>query len=205
MGILPTKQHIYNLAAGFSMASAVLASAFLLASGFDVALNPSNGRAANMLLIGTLSLSTAIFEELVFRYWLTSYLIRKLNGVIVPILVSSAVFALLHLGNNHVTGFAIGSHFVGGVVYAAAFVLSRSIWLPIGLHFGWNLTQYLFSHPMSGSLKEGLFSVELPANSLWYGGAYGIEAGWTGVLCRIVVFLLCLAHVSRASGLATCK
>ena len=175
---MPTKRNIDSLAVGFGITSVVLTITFLLASGFEVELTPAEGRFNSLLLIGTLSLSTAVFEELIFRYWLTSYLMKRLKGVVLTILISSAVFALLHMGNNHITFFAICSHLLGGIVYATAFVLSKSIWLPIGLHFGWNVTQYLFSLPMSGSLKEGL-------------------SGWG---CPIIVYYMVARMESRQAG-----
>jgi hypothetical protein len=64
------------------------------------------------------------------------------------------------------------------------------LWLPIGLHFGWNLTLPLFGVNVSGlRMDETGYEMSWTACALWSGGAYGPEAS---VLTSAVVVLLSL-------------
>lgn len=146
----------------------------------------------SQLLLITIALSTAIFEEIVFRYYLIKYLKRITRFVLAHILISSVIFAFLHLGNSNVSSFAIFSHFIGGIIYASAYIFSKRLSLAIGLHFGWNYMQMALSLPMSGKLKEGWFTTHLPLDDQLYGGLYGIEGGWISIVFRAMIFTICL-------------
>lgn len=90
------------------------------------------------------TLRSVLIEELLFRGILLVLLIRYL-GVVRACLISSVVFGFYHWGSYGVFGdlprmaevFALTM--VGGFMFAFAFALTRSVYLPIGLHFGWNL------------------------------------------------------------------
>lgn len=151
---------------------------------YDIAI----GHLINIFFI---AFSTAIFEELIFRQFLFNFL-KKRMLVIYAVLISSLVFALCHLANSHVSIIAILSHFLGGVVYAIAFLKGKNIFYPIGLHLGWNFGQYLVSLPMSGTLKAGIFKIELPDNALLFGGLYGIEGGLYSLLLRSGILVIIL-------------
>lgn len=54
--------------------------------------------------------------------------------------MSAAVFGSLHLFNPHYSRLGVaGIALAGGVLLSAAYLVTRSLWLPLGLHFGWNL------------------------------------------------------------------
>jgi membrane protease YdiL (CAAX protease family) len=56
-------------------------------------------------------------------------------------------------------------------------MLTRNLWLPIGLHAAWNFTQgYLFGIPVSGVAEEGLVTSRLSGPELVTGGGFGLEA-----------------------------
>jgi hypothetical protein len=58
-----------------------------------------------------------------------------------------------------------------------AYMLTRSLWVPIGLHFGWNMTQGLvWDVPVSGNEVDGLVDARLVGDPLISGGAFGLEA-----------------------------
>jgi membrane protease YdiL (CAAX protease family) len=68
--------------------------------------------------------------------------------------------------------------FVWGVLLGLALRRSGDLWLPVGLHFGWNVTTPLFGVNLSG-FTMGLtgYTVRWNAGELWSGGGYGPEGG----------------------------
>jgi hypothetical protein len=65
-----------------------------------------------------------------------------------------------------------------GVLFAAAYVAFRSLWVPIGMHWAWNLFEGpVFGTPVSGMSMHSLLHGELRGSALVTGGAFGPEAG----------------------------
>jgi membrane protease YdiL (CAAX protease family) len=128
-------------------------------------------------------------EEILFRGFGFQTLLANFGiwAAIVPVAV---LFGLLHLGNPGATWLGIVNTMGFGAVFGYAFIRSRDLWLPIGLHFGWNLTLPLFGVNVSG-LRMDVTGYEMSwtAGALWSGGAYGPEAS---VLTSVVVVLLFL-------------
>jgi hypothetical protein len=77
-----------------------------------------------------------------------------------------------------------------GVIFGYAWLRSRDLWLPIGLHFGWNFTLALFGANISG-LRIRLTGYELSwtAGKLWSGGDYGPEASMLTLVILVPLFL----------------
>jgi membrane protease YdiL (CAAX protease family) len=174
---------------GALISSSVLLICLRLVAQFQLKLNDVS--LLSQLVIVIIALATAIFEEITFRYYLINYLKGLTKYVSVHILISSIIFAFFHLGNLNVSSFAIFSHFIGGIVYAFAYILSRRLSLAIGLHFGWNYVQMALSLPISGRQKEGWFTIHLPFDDQLYGSLYGIEDGWVSILFRVMILTIC--------------
>jgi len=143
-------------------------------------------------------LAGAMAEELAFRGYPFQRLVEG-GGPFVAILVLSALFGAVHLQNPHVSDnrsvqvFAFSNTLLIGIVLAIAYLRTRALWLPWGLHFGWNATLGLFfGLPVSGISD---FSVLVRSRAIgpeWLlGGAYGIEGGFLGT----VIILLGLLYV----------
>jgi len=87
------------------------------------------------------------------------------------------VFALLHSGNPNSNWMGLANTAGFGVLFGYAYLRSRDLWLPIGLHFGWNVTLPFFGVNLSGiTLKVTGYELAWNAGKLWSGGAYGPEA-----------------------------
>ena len=120
-------------------------------------------------------LAVAILEEMIFRVLLFR-LIEKSLGSVLAIILSTAVFGLAHLINPNASWIAAVSLTLSSVILVAGFVLTRRLWLCMGLHWSWNLTQALCSLPVSGSETTGLLKGHT-SGSVWLsGGGFGIEA-----------------------------
>lgn len=125
-------------------------------------------------------------EELLARgYWLQN-LSEGLNrswGV----LLSSAMFSLAHAANPHVSWEALLGLFASGIFLAFSWLRSRQLWLPVGLHIGWNFFEgVVFGFPVSGIVFFQLLRVRVNGPDFITGGAFGPEAG----LILVPAFLL---------------
>ena len=156
-----------------------------LASGGTRALLGILGAAGVMLL-------AAVFEEVAFRGYAFQRMVDA-AGPIVAAAVFSGLFGALHLSNPSATPLSTANTALAGVLFSLAYLKTRGLWLPIGLHWAWNFTMGpIFSLPVSG-MRFGptLLRSQLTGAKWLTGGAYGPEGGAiTTVVCVAVIFWL---------------
>jgi len=134
-------------------------------------------------------LVAALAEEVAFRGYPFQRLIEAM-GPLPATLAMSAVFAVVHLGNPDSTIASTLVTVLAGWLFAIAYLRTRALWLPWGLHFAWNASMgILFGLPVSG-LRN--FSPIVTANAhgpFWLtGDGYGPE----GSLITVFVMLASL-------------
>lgn len=116
-------------------------------------------------------------EELLSRGYQLQNLADGINltwGVI----ISSAVFGILHLGNPNATWISAVGIFLAGAFLAYGYTRTKQLWLPIGLHIGWNFFEGVgFGFPVSGMDFFTLTRITVDGPELVTGGAFGPEAG----------------------------
>ena len=103
------------------------------------------------------------------------------------------MFGLIHLLGGHATlQGALSIIFESGILLAAAFLFTRRLWFPMGMHFAWNFTQgAVFGVAVSGGATSGLFRGELSGPAWFSGGAFGAEGSLVAVvLCASVGIVL---------------
>jgi len=99
------------------------------------------------------------------------------------------LFGFAHVNNQNVTAVGIANTMLWGVLFGYAFLLSGDLWLPIGLHFGWNWTLPLLGVNLSGfTMNVTGYAMHWRIGVLWSGGAYGPEGGLLGTIVLIVLF-----------------
>jgi len=146
-------------------------------------------------------------EELLSRGYHLQTLESGLN-TFWAVLLSSAVFGVLHLGNpNSESKWLVATGiFLAGVFLAFGYLRTRQLWLPIGLHIGWNFFEgVVFGFPVSGTGTYRLLHITLTGPELWTGGPFGPEAGLVVIPGLVVGFVLIYLYsrkrvVSRESG-----
>lgn len=145
----------------------------------------------------------ALFEEILFRGILFR-IIEKSLGSWLSLLLSSALFAVAHLPNDGVTVLAVAVTAMAGVMFGAAYMLTRRLWLAIGIHFAWNfMSDAVFSLPTSGHAAKGLLQGQLSGPDWLSGGAYGVEASLvTLVVDGAAALLLLMAAIRRGHVMA---
>lgn len=145
-------------------------------------------RAALFGRVVLLFLAVGIFEEVAVR----GILFRQLEqaiGTWLAIVASALFFGFGHRGNPGATWVSsVAIAIEAGALLAAAYVATRSLWLPIGLHWAWNL----FEGPVWGSRVSGnevavLADARFPGPALLTGGAFGPEAGLPAMVLGVVL------------------
>jgi len=143
-----------------------------------------------------LGIVTAIMAAVVEETLLRGFLLQTLEegiGLPAAVIISSALFGVLHLLNPTATGWA---NYVipftitlGGLMFASAYLFSRSLWVPIGLHFAWNLFEYQVL-ALTGNSPEraSVLITDVTGPHFWVGlpnSSFGPEVGALGVLAMV--------------------
>lgn len=116
-------------------------------------------------------------EELIFRGYQLQNLI---DGLDLPkgFVISSIFFAFAHLLNPHASLLSTLGIFLSGLFLAYGWVRTHQLWLPIGLHIGWNFFEgVIFGFPVSGTDTFRLISHTVTGPVVLTGGDFGPEAG----------------------------
>ncbi|MEU4160802.1 type II CAAX endopeptidase family protein [Actinoplanes sp. NPDC026670] len=142
-------------------------------------------------------------EELLFRGVLFRHL-ERVTGTWLALTVSALVFGGVHLLNTNATWWgALCVAIAGGGMLTSAFIAARDLWLPIGLHFGWNYAQSaIFGSEVSGNgVREGILHSESSGNTLISGGQFGPEASVFTLVAGVVVTSVFLWLAARRGRL----
>jgi membrane protease YdiL (CAAX protease family) len=138
-----------------------------------------------MLILG------ATGEELTLRGY-GFQVLAAVTGVPIAVVSTSVVFGLLHMSNQNASTFGIVNTVLYGIVLGWAMLRSGDLWLPTGIHFGWNWALPLAGVPLSGfTMGWTGYTLRWNVSDFWSGGAYGPEGGvlTTIVVAGLLVFL----------------
>ncbi len=179
---------LLGVAGGIGAALIVVAGP-ILEGAAELAKTPRPFEWPVLILVTVALLFGAFGEELLFRGYAFQVLIAEL-GPFATILPVSVVFAAMHSWNLNVTVFGLINTGLWGIVLGYAFYRSGDLWLPIGLHFGWNWILPLFGANLSGfTMSLTGYELRWRTNSLWSGGAYGPEGGLATTLAVVLLFV----------------
>jgi hypothetical protein len=130
-----------------------------------------------VLQLITAGLMPGFVEELAVRGIVFRWL-EEFAGSWAALVITSALFGLMHISNPSATWFSSFAIAVeAGILLGGAYMLTRSLWLPMGLHAAWNVTQgAVFDIPVSGNPAYGLVEAKLSGPALLSGGGFGLEA-----------------------------
>ncbi|MEU6860732.1 CPBP family intramembrane glutamic endopeptidase [Glycomyces sp. NPDC046736] len=184
---------------GIAMFGFVIANIALLGH-YDVAGIGSPTGAVGLL--GFMA-AAAVTEELLFR----GVLLRILEGwwgTWLSLISTSLLFGLAHLANPNATLLgAIAIAIEAGGMLGAAYIATRNLWLPIGLHFGWNLAaSAIFSTEVSGNdTAQGLLDAATSGPMLVTGGDFGPEGSVYAVFAGLALTVVFLWVAKRRGNL----
>ena len=140
-------------------------------------------------------------EELLFRGYGFQQLIRATNPWI-TVVGTSVLFGIGHDSNPDFSRVALLNTVLFGVIFGLALVRHRTLWLPYGMHFGWNIALAAIGANLSGlRIKLTGLTVVPVGPSYWTGDAYGPEASLLTTLAVVAAgLILWKAPVRRRPG-----
>ena len=159
--------------------------------------------AALLALYGFWQVVVAVGEELVARGYIQQKLAEDL-ATPVAVFLAALMFSLLHLPSIvwsslplQLGAIMLVNLLLAGLVLGWGFVKTRTLWLPIALHFAWNLVEY---HIFGFAGSQGIYTVQNLGLELLTGGVTGPEAGLVGTAAFAILLLLVWMLPSRLSA-----
>ncbi|MFC4565515.1 CPBP family intramembrane glutamic endopeptidase [Nocardiopsis mangrovi] len=150
------------------------------------------GSAMSALALVGFMAAAAVTEEVMWRGVLFR-IIQERTGTWVALVLTGLAFGLVHMLNpNAGLWGAIAIAIEAGGMLTAAYVATRSLWPPIGLHFGWNIAgSAISSTEVSGNdTPQGLLDATMSGPALLTGGGFGPEGSMYSVVFCVVTTLV---------------
>jgi hypothetical protein len=149
----------------------------------------------------------AAAEEFIFRGYPFQRLVEAW-GKWIPAVGLSALFGLAHLDNPNASWISTANTVLAGIWLAVAYLKTRALWFPIGLHFSWNFVMgFGYGLPISGLNLPWKVLEARPTGPVWLtGGDYGPEGGilCSGVLVVVTVWMVFSKSLAVAPEMAAC-
>ena len=208
LGLKLNLQALFDVLTGIGITFIQMGSIFLAMLGLDWLtfigfaweFDPVDIVVKNTFLFFLIFVMVGWNEELLSRGYHLQTIASGLN-LFWGVIISSAVFGLLHLGNPNATLVSVAGIFFAGIFFAYAYVRTRQLWLPIGLHLGWNFFEgVVFGFPVSGLDIYPLTRIDVTGPVLWTGGAFGPEAGLMVLPALVVGALLIYFYAKTRTG-----
>jgi membrane protease YdiL (CAAX protease family) len=182
-----------NFVAGAGLGFALFASVFAILAGLGTAHVTGYAGLDFIAPEAAAALAAAVGEEVILRGTVFR-LLEDAFGTLVALAASALIFGVLHAANpgaSLVSTAAIALE--AGVLLAAAYAATRTLWVPIGLHFGWNFTEGgIFGGAVSGHAGHGAIVSTFTGDPLLSGGVFGPEASAVAVAVCFAVALVFL-------------
>jgi hypothetical protein len=190
------REAVAGAAIGVGLFSAVIGILFLLGSYSATAAKASSAVIPALMT----AIMAGVTEELLIRA-VAFRILESWLGSWLALSTSAVLFGLMHFPNPQATALSsVAIALEAGVMLAAAYMVTRRVWLAIGIHVAWNFTQSgIFGVPASGMASTGYLEGHLHGPALLSGGAFGPEASIVAVAVCLAIGLYFL-RVAHAKG-----
>jgi uncharacterized protein len=208
LGLTLNIQSLFDVLTGIGITLLQMGLIYLLMSwlgwitfeGFAWEFDPIPLMLKNTLLFFAIFIFVGWSEELLSRGYHLQTIASGLN-LFWGVIISSAVFALLHIFNPNATWISAAGIFLAGIFFAYAYIRTKQLWLPMGIHLGWNFFEgVVFGFPVSGLDIYAFTRITVQGPELWTGGAFGPEAGLivlpTLILGAILIYLYTMNRIN---------
>lgn len=195
LGLSLSRRGLADLALGSVIGTAAIGCAVLIGAiggGLRFELNTASSRAS---IAASLAFTLVIFavgalsEEALFRGYLLQTLVRSRLAWL-GVILTSVLFALAHNTNPSANVLSTVNTGIAGVWFALAYLKTRNLWFPLGIHLAWNWLQGpVLGINVSGMSQFSLDPLLRAADSgpvLLTGGDYGIEGG---IACTVALLI----------------
>ena len=121
------------------------------------------------------------------------------GALIIAILFTSSLFGFLHFSNPNASLISTFNITMAGIILAIPYILTGSLGLSVGLHFGWNFVMAgVLGYPVSGQeIEVTLLKTQQSGSEFWTGGAFGPEAGLLGLLGMAIMMGATIVYIKR--------
>jgi len=208
LGLKLDRWTVFDLLAGIGITFLQMGLIYLIMSGlgwvtfqgFAWQFDPLTLVLKNTLLFFVIFILVGWTEELLCRGYQLQTIASGTN-LFWGVLLSSAIFGILHIFNPGANWASTLGIFLAGLFFAYAYVRTHQLWLPIGMHLGWNFFEGVgFGFPVSGLDIYPLMRIKVHGPELWTGGIFGPEAGLIVIPALIVgAFLVYLYSRGRTT------
>lgn len=131
-----------------------------------------------------------INEELFCRGYCMTVL-KQINTLWAPIVISSVIFALMHSFNSGISLLAYVNLFLFGITMGYLFIKTKNIWMGIGYHITWNYFQgNIFGFLVSGNVTDSVYTVKTVDPNIINGSGFGPEGGLVVTILLIISIYL---------------
>jgi uncharacterized protein len=160
----------------------------------DVSVSDKAGAARTLGIV----LQAGVAEELLFRGLLLRLVERSL-GTWPALGISALLFSTVHLFNPGAGIASVIAIASAALLQGAAYLYTRRLWVPIGLHYSWGLVEsFIFGVPDSGHQYPGLLKTEVHGPDILSGGGFGVETSIVAIgLCIFVATVLLIIAYRR--------
>jgi len=154
-----------------------------------------------LAISGTAVLLNSVTQEVLLQGYVLQT-VERYSRPLVAVPITAALFTLLHGPAIQASALAGLNIFLAGLLLGTAYVFTRSLWLPIGIHFGWNFVQGpLLGITVSGhQLGTGSQLVVLEGPRVLVGGSFGLEGGVLATAATIMGLATLFAAFGRRIG-----
>ena len=143
----------------------------------------------SIVLLFLLFIAVSVVEETYVRGYVLKNLLKSFNPI-VSLIISSAIFSLLHFLNPNVNFIALTELFIAGILLGVSYVYTKNLWFPIALHLSWNFFQVMFGFNVSGIDTYSLIEFEIYENNNINGGDFGFEGSYLSIMFSLIMIFL---------------
>jgi uncharacterized protein len=188
------KGAVRELGAGLLLGCLMASSLFALLASFGVyRVEGFDGMSLEIVRRTATAFLVGLHEEMLLRGIVFSIMEQSLGSAF-GVVGSAILFGLGHLPSEGATTMGIVNSIAAGVTLAAAYMLTRRLWLPIGMHIAWNITiGQIFAAVVSGHGTEpGLLRGSLHGPDWLTGGQFGVEGSVVSLMMDVIASTLLL-------------
>ncbi|NDV69113.1 CPBP family intramembrane metalloprotease [Dysgonomonas sp. 25] len=188
------KGHISEFWAGSLIAAAVMGIGFVvLLLTNNIVIESTQFVPSEFIGYFILFILVSLSEEILCRGYMLGSLMKVTNKF-TALIISSAFFAAMHLFNPNLGMLPMLNLFLAGLLLGAAYMYTRNLWLPVGMHLFWNFVQGpVLGYNVSGTQNTPILSLSYPENNILNGGAFGFEGS---VICSVLCIIGTLAIIA---------
>ncbi|NJK96410.1 MAG: CPBP family intramembrane metalloprotease [Bacteroidales bacterium] len=137
----------------------------------------------NLIFSFLLFISVAISEELIFRGYILSNLMRSIKPGF-ALIITSLLFSIIHFPGGNFSWISFSNIFLAGILLGLPYIYTQSLWFPIAMHFSWNFFQGpIYGFNVSGNETYSIIQQSRVEENIINGGSFGFEGS---VLCLII-------------------